>query len=196
MKAAAAQLDVSQTPMRLRPTRLFALTCAVALGACVRPPAAPSPRSGRPDAVVYRALLVALRENRIGDTMTVIRTTVRIDSRLLPIRERGEAADIAAEWQLALVARSAQRSELTLADLGVPSTLYSEREGMRIANASLGGARMLALSPVAFDSDSSRALVYFERHCGGLCGGASLALMEQSPRGVWRHRRTIALVVR
>jgi hypothetical protein len=50
----------------------------------------------------------------------------------------------------------------------------------------------LGLSPVAFSADSLDALVYYEYHCGGLCGrGDAVWLNRSAATDRWRLRKRV-----
>jgi hypothetical protein len=47
----------------------------------------------------------------------------------------------------------------------------------------------LGVTPIAMSQDGKRAIVYYEWHCGSLCGVGSLASIVRDGRGRWRVRR-------
>lgn len=54
-----------------------------------------------------------------------------------------------------------------------------------------GARRYAAFSPVAYAADGRSALVYYEYHCGGLCGAGHLVFLERQADDRWRV--TVAL---
>jgi hypothetical protein len=57
-----------------------------------------------------------------------------------------------------------------------------------------GHSGWLRFTPVAFTADSLNAMVYYEYHCGSLCGGGNAVWMVRSPNArAWRIHRVMTL---
>jgi len=52
------------------------------------------------------------------------------------------------------------------------------------------GPTLLSLSAVGFSADSTVAAVYWQYHCGGRCGGATVSLFTRSRGAAWRPWRS------
>ena len=72
-----------------------------------------------------------------------------------------------------------------------PVRLVGRQEGLRIAARGLGGAKVVFVTPVAFNKDQSEALVYYEIECGGLCGGGYTLWLKRNGSGAWLVRRQL-----
>lgn len=51
--------------------------------------------------------------------------------------------------------------------------------------------QFIGLSSVAFSRDGESALVYYEYHCGGLCGGGNAVWLMHMPGGPWQIRKVL-----
>lgn len=69
-----------------------------------------------------------------------------------------------------------------------PVRPLSSESARRLAEARLGGTKVLAVTPVAFTDDSTQALVYYEVWCGRLCGGGYELWFVRGHDGRWRIR--------
>ena len=62
----------------------------------------------------------------------------------------------------------------------------------RFAKRFPGARAWVALGPIQFRADSSGALVYYEVHCGGLCGeGVELTLLKKAESWIIADRRRL-----
>jgi hypothetical protein len=51
-----------------------------------------------------------------------------------------------------------------------------------------GAQGWLGVTPIVVNSEGNQAVVYYEWHCGSLCGQGQLALLARDERGRWRVR--------
>jgi hypothetical protein len=51
--------------------------------------------------------------------------------------------------------------------------------------------RYIGLSPVVFSDGGQSALLYFEMHCGGLCGEGDAVWLTRSKEGRWSVRKVL-----
>jgi hypothetical protein len=73
-----------------------------------------------------------------------------------------------------------------------PVRILSAKRARRLAAERLGGAGVLAITPVAFTDDSAQALVYYEVWCGDLCGGGYELWLVRESDGHWELRQEMA----
>src|SRR5436190_3230822 len=55
--------------------------------------------------------------------------------------------------------------------------------GVHLRNEHDSAGIVLSMSPIAFNSDSTQALVYVGVHCRGLCGGADIVYLRETDAG-------------
>jgi hypothetical protein len=70
-----------------------------------------------------------------------------------------------------------------------PARAMSAAHAQQLAAERHGGMKVLAVTPIAFDDDSTQALVYYETWCGSLCGGGYELWLVRGPDERWRLRQ-------
>lgn len=110
---------------------------------------------------------------------------------VIPATLSGRLAELSAAPQLAEVALlGASARPITGATLD--DVFHDGSKGwMEFYRRFPGSRGYLALSPIAFSDDESQALIYFERHCGGLCGEGELAWLWRDRPGHWQVLRLL-----
>ncbi len=98
---------------------------------------------------------------------------------------------IAADLQGQLMATSREVRPVDARWFLTPVQLLSPSKARRMVNANLGRALVLMVSPIVFTADSSQALVYYEIHCSGFCGGGAAFWFVHDPAGEWTLRRRL-----
>lgn len=185
-------------------TRLCTLaTVAVAIGVlgCAARPSAIAPRSAL-EATVYAAMISALRQPSWPDTLLLAESTLVFQAAHIPASNRRVPFDTvpaALRTKLAVVSRE-RRSSTTLPIIA-PLRIVSDGELRTIFRGGPmdGWAEFYrrypkqrawyAFSPIAFSADSSQAYVYYEYHCGGLCGGGTgLWFIRARGDSIWSLR--------
>jgi len=153
-------------------------------------------RAGRPSpapespvaAAVYDALITQLeldrktvyvasasKQYRVGERTDSGRQGARADSVPLALAKRLE--------DLSRVPRAA-----TTLSLPKGVRIVTEEESDRLQREGFGAQVVLAVSPVALSEDSSDALIYYELHCGGLCGHGAVAWFRRARDGGWHFQ--------
>lgn len=91
-----------------------------------------------------------------------------------------------------LSALSAGRAPVDVEAFPAPMHPLLTESVHRLAEARLGGTKVLAVTPVAFTDDSTQALVYYEVWCGRLCGGGYELWLVHGYDGRWHVRQEMA----
>jgi hypothetical protein len=176
-----------------------AIAVVLAVGSVrVAPGQEPAPETG-----VYAAVLAKIHEGRHPDTVVVAESTLafRLYDGFTPaLLQRQDS--IPAPLIERLMAASVRRTPTAALPLPRPLHVLTKAEFAEIFRGGPGVgweefyrrfpvARLyFALSPVVLSADGAQALVYFERHCGGLCGEGTLVWLRRVPGGAWAVRRT------
>ena len=140
------------------------------------------------DSAVYAAVReVAARAEPRVDRYVVLDSTVAYDSEAGVVP--GENAEqVPKRFRKALERVSEVRRPSAQLPLPIEVDLIGMEEAQRTAEESLGGWRFMTLTPVVYSRDGQRAFVYYEVHCGALCGeGAALLLGKVN--GEWQVDR-------
>lgn len=185
--------------------RFLSLFAVLILAACVRgTPGEEWSASAPPEAAVYAAVLTKIYRGPPPDTVVARDSTLvfRVPTGGVP-EWRQEFDSIPAPLTEALAAVSAKLvPTASLPLLNPVRTLSTDerralfREGPRAGweefRRRFPSARLyFALTPVAFSADSAQALVYYDYHCGSLCGGGNAVWLTREPVGEWVVRKTV-----
>lgn len=162
----------------------------------------PSPMSVEAD--VYAALLDSLERKPLPDTLLVGDSSLRFRAPTGGVSSwRGEFNAIPPDLPRRLEAASRKRVPSHLLGLPRPLKVLTRAELAEIFGAGPAGwiefhrryphqRSYIELSPVAFSTDSLDALVYYEYHCGGRCGGGDAVwLSRTSTASGWHVRKRI-----
>ena len=190
--------------------RLLLLAAAVLpLAACVRgADVVRPPASAADEAAVYALVLHEIYRGSLPNTVVATDSTLLLRDPGGGVPWWGQSFDsIPSELPASLVAASARRVPTAALPLPRPVRTLSTAEiralfragphaGWEQLHRRFPGARLyVALSPVAFGADGSQALVYYEYHCGALCGAGYAAWLIREPTGTWEVRKTIGFWV-
>lgn len=175
---------------RMRHTNTRLAIAVLMIAGCVRVarPGVPSPApENAVVAAVYQALITHLEVDRrtiyVEGTSESYRVSQRPDN-----WERVGADTFPKELARRLEELSGFfRASKTLS-LPAGVRIVTSEESAQLQQRSLAGGAILALSPVSLSGDSTDAVVYYETHCGGLCGRGALARFRRGPDGVWRFQ--------
>lgn len=179
---------------------------ALGLVVACAPSAPPSPvtPAGAPEAAVYAALIDSVYTRPVPDTLLLGDSTVDFHAPRGGIptwRTQFDSIPGALPPVLEAVSRS-KRASATL-PLSRPMRIVTEGERREIFARGIDAGWMefyrryprqrnyLRFSPVAFSRDSLDAMVYYEYHCGGLCGGGDAVWLTRRDDQRWRVRKVV-----
>jgi hypothetical protein len=173
---------------------LFSCACAT------RPAPVAQPNS---EVAVLAALLDSWYRNGLPDTLVVWDSTLSFRPPENPTNPSWIAQydSLPRELVVELARISAQRASAARLELPRPVRLLSATEHRQIFREGPRGwpefhrrfpsARAyFAFTPVVFGPGGRDALVYFEYHCGGLCGGGNLVWLQSAEQS-WRVRQRV-----
>ena len=130
--------------------------------------------SGRPDTILLEEKTVTYREIPEGNSLRRGKDVVPIP---LPSR---------------LTSLSAEPLPVRPEDFPAPVRLLPPTRARQLAAERLGGTMVLAVTPIVFSNDSSQALVYYDGHCGALCGAGYELWLVRSADGRWLLRQDMS----
>ena len=164
----------------MHPKQIAGAVLALLLAACSRS-YAPQLASASGSSTAVYAAVVRDALGQVPDVLLVVDTTA--------VFEPGPVlGDTLPEGVIAL-AKELQKLSAhprPSRELPLPSrvTLLPRGEALALADSGLGGTKVLEVTPIAFSPGGSEALVYYELHCGALCGtGVVVWLMRRE--GKW-----------
>lgn len=184
-------------------TRESIFVAAMLLIACAPAPRAANPRRDAPSRV-YAAVIDSVFTRGVPDTLLVAESTLafRAPSGGIPAW-RAQFDSLPAGLPAALESASAFRQSSDQLPLPRPIRVVTRRELREIFAAGIdAGWKELArryprqrqyiqFSPAVFTSGYTDALVYYEYHCGGLCGGGEIVWLQPAGDGRWRVRKIL-----
>ena len=168
----------------------------------------PSP-SGATDAVapdtdVYAALIASIHTRQIPDTLLVGDSTLQFRAPQGGVpRWRTQFDAVPAELTHGLETLSRSRRASAQLSLPRPVRIVSADALREIFSPRMRGGWQefhrrypnqrgyLRFSPVAFSADTLDALVYYESHCGGLCGRGEAVWLTRRASAHWRVRKVV-----
>lgn len=157
---------------------------------------------------VYAALLDSLYKQPDSDTILIADSTIRFHvptNSVEPWRRQFDSIPSDLPPRLEHVSRDRQSS--TALPLPRPIRLLPYTELREIFKNGAGRGwqeftrryprqrQYLQLSPIVFDADSLNALVYYEYHCGPLCGGGDAVWLTRGLSHKWNVRKVIGFWV-
>lgn len=190
--------------MQMLSHRALSLIAVLACASCTW--ATPSTEQSAPVALeegAYAGLLLHIYRGTPPDTVVAIDSTLvfRVPTGGRP-EWRREFDDIPAPLTKSLADTSARRFPIGRLPLSRRVRALTAEEQRTIFGDGVntgwerfhsqfpGAGQYIGLTPVVFNAGRTQALVYYEYHCGGLCGGGTLALLTREA-GVWRVRKTV-----
>ena len=169
---------------------IVASLATVGCGSLVRGASTRSVPASQAESAVYAAMLTTALPQHVEYAPVVARTTIRYRP-VADNRRRPGEEPIPPELMADLDSLSRRPWALDSAFFLRPVQFVGRREGLRIAARGLGGAKVVFVTPVAFNADQSQALVYHEIECGGLRGGGYTLWLERNGRVAGRRPRRI-----
>ena len=185
----------SRAQLRLAVAPLLVAGCAGSPAYLPHSTAVPVPR----DSIRANVYAVVMRHAFEGESPSVIYVGSTTDQfRLRDVPSRRNPPGTPLPQELARQLEAISRLPRPVDSLSLPAgtrVLHEPRETSPEAGNTLP-LPFLTFSPIALSSDAREALLYFEYHCGVLCGYGDVAWLSRSEDGQWRPRATWRLVVR
>lgn len=154
---------------------------------------------------MYRAVLEVIEGGPRHDTILVVDSSIVFREPGYAARAHGSPPSDTIPSLLRRGLAEVSRKRMGTRSLGLPATLRvlspgelgaifqrGPNEGWAEFRQRFPGPRAFyGFTPVAFNRDSTQAYLYYEYHCGGLCGGGDgVWLLRDRETRVWRlHRR-------
>jgi hypothetical protein len=164
----------------------------------------PTAVEGAPDAGVYAALIASLPMRRVPDTLLLVDSTLQFRAPGGGVPQwRTQFDSIPPELSHGLDALSRSKRASEQLPLPRPVRIVSAAALREIFSLGVRGGweelhrrypnqrGYLRFSPVAFSADTLDALVYYESHCGGLCGRGAAVWLTRRASAHWRVRKVV-----
>lgn len=171
--------------------------------ACARTPRAMDAGRSAP-AAVYAALIDSVFTRPVPDTLLVAESTLVFRAPVGGVPAwRTQFDSLPAGLPAALESAGSFRQSSDQLPLPRPTRIVTRRELREIFSVGIDGGwkefarryprqrNYLQFSAVVLTAGYTDALVYYEYHCGGLCGGGEIVWLAPAGNGRWRVRKMI-----